>query len=218
MFKLSMIKLVAILLGVAILILAACGSQEDTPPTQTPTNTLTNTPAQTTEFPTDNPQSEGALARPTLPPTWTPTATVTPSMTPTITLTPTSTATWTVDQLCTEGVAFSFNWEQLEYTLDDSVPLFVFVDDPSTTIEFEAVNQADESLFVGFTLPGGGEYFGTLPLNGFPSTGVYDWTMSLTRGGDTGLCMIEGTLVIKRTSLLDLMRSANPTITPETDE
>lgn len=218
-------------------ILAACGGGEDTPPTQiptdTPTNTLTYTPMQTTifvptvtasmtptitEFPTFNPQSQSSLSRPTLPPSWTPTATVTASMTPTITLTPTATPTLTVDQLCADGAAFSFNWEQEEYTLDDSVPLFVFVDDPNATIEFEAIHQADESIWVEFSLPGGGEYFGTLPLNGFPEAGVYDWTMSLTRGEETGLCEISGTLVIKKVSLLDLLRSANPTITPETDE
>ncbi|GAB4336232.1 MAG: hypothetical protein Kow00117_18920 [Phototrophicales bacterium] len=150
-----------------------------------------------------------------MPPTWTPTWTVTPSFTPSITNTPTITPTRTIDELCQSGVDLAFDWELRTYQLDDVAPIFASTDDPNTTIVFYAEKQHDPTITLEFTLPGGSLYFAGVPIELFPEPGIYDWTLSVTRGDETDLCAIQGTLTIKTLSLLDLMRNAYPTATPQ---
>jgi hypothetical protein len=207
------------------LTLAACGGGPDPTPTpnvrRSPTPSETITPTLPPDItPTATPSSTPVIAqRLTLPPSWTPTATPTATLTPTvtqtptITLTPSATSTLTDAEFCEAGFSATFLLFDAEpYRRSDQVQYYVDIPDPDVTVVFEAVGQDNEAT-LRREFPGGMTYFSLLSLAELPP-GTYEWTTSVIRGDESGLCEQSGTFAIRSDTLFDQLREAAPTPTP----
>lgn len=183
------------LLLVLVVALAACDS---TPP-PTPTAQPSITPSHTPRVPRITPPPQRA----TLPPTFTPTFTPTVTDTPTITYTPSITPTPTpipVAVLC-EGFDAFFNQnapDGLRYSAGDALLVQAYLNIPSAVFRFVATNTASAEQIV-YEQPGGSFYTITLPPERFPASGRWDWSASVGRGDETGLCEETGFFFIDNT-------------------
>lgn len=209
--------------------LVGCGTSTPTPsPTITPTPSLVEdviTPAITLAStkaltPTQAPINTPYERRP-LPATWTatttPTATLspTPTTTPSITPTPTTTPTRTLDELCE-----AFN-PQIAYNPETAYPkeavltVFAGIDDPQFVTIFEATERITGESIQSALDTNGLYQMGEMPLVNFPVVGTYDWVFYLQAPDETQLCHVRGVLIIRETTLFDLIPTvAPPTATP----
>lgn len=171
-----------ILIGIVALFLTACGTPIEPTPTQPPDTAQPVTPTPYVD------------RRPTLPPSWTPTNTPTHTFTPTVTDTPTATATLTLDQIC-EGLTISILTLETEFTLSDSLPVFVQSDFADLVTVFTIIHlesQQEQAI----AIPGSQPFIGQLRLALETGPGDYQWTANAYTNDYAGICERQGTFTL----------------------